>query len=174
MTDLLPKSLDEQLAALARDVVPPRKLWHGIMVGIARRQRSTQPIALAAALACVMLASAVAWAVLHGRPASLRMPPAITARSINLDELTDPRYAATRTVLETTFHERLALLDPNTRAQIESSLAVIRRAHEDIRKALAAEPANAVLEQLFESTWHEEFDLYDHVVRATQPTLTRT
>jgi hypothetical protein len=30
-----------------------------------------------------------------------------------------------------------------------------------------------VLEQLWESTWHEEFDLYDRVVQATQPPMTR-
>jgi hypothetical protein len=72
-----------------------------------------------------------------------------------------------------TFEERLAVLDPVTRAKIESSLAVIRQAHEDIRKALAADPGSPVLEELWESTWHDEFDLYDHVVQATQPTMTR-
>jgi hypothetical protein len=73
-----------------------------------------------------------------------------------------------------TFRERLALLDPATRARIEASLAIIRKAHEDIRKALASDPASPVLEQLWQSTWHDELDLYDHVVRATQPTMTRT
>jgi hypothetical protein len=66
------------------------------------------------------------------------------------------------------------LLDHATRAQIEASLAIIRKAHEDIRKALASDPASPVLEQLWQSTWHDELDLYDHVVRATQPTMTRT
>jgi hypothetical protein len=65
-------------------------------------------------------------------------------------------------------------LDPATRARIEASLAVIRSAHEDIRKALAGDPGSPVLEQLWQSTWHDELDLYDHVVRATQPTMTRT
>ena len=62
---------------------------------------------------------------------------------------------------------------PTTRAKIESSLAVIQKAHEDIRKALAADPQSPVLEQLWESTWHDEFDLYDRVVEATQPTMMR-
>jgi hypothetical protein len=52
-------------------------------------------------------------------------------------------------------------------------LAVIQKAHEDIRKALAADPQSEVLQQLWESTWHDEFDLYDRVVQATQPTMTR-
>ncbi len=74
---------------------------------------------------------------------------------------------------EQTFRERLALLDPDTRAQIEASLAVIHRAHEEIRKGLEAAPENPVLEHLLQSTWHDEFDLYDDVVRTTQPTLAR-
>ena len=56
----------------------------------------------------------------------------------------------------------------------ESNLALIRRAHEDIRRALADQPANPVLEHLFESTWHDEFDLYDSVVRGTESTITRS
>ena len=78
-----------------------------------------------------------------------------------------------RTALQQTFRERLALLDPATRAQIEASLAVIHRAREEIRKALGAAPDNPVLEHLLQSTWHDEFDLYDDVVRTTQPTLAR-
>ena len=61
-----------------------------------------------------------------------------------------------------------------TRAKIEASLAVIQKAHEDIRKALASDPQSPVLEQLWESTGQDEFDLYDRVVEATQPTMTRT
>jgi hypothetical protein len=176
--DPTPKSLDEQLAELSRDVEPPRDLWNGIVFGIARKHRNARPVALAAAAACVILASALVWAVLHGRPGSTQMPPVLATSKVaapmaGFGEPSDAKYTATRAVLETTFRERLALLDPTTRAQIESSLAVIRRAHEDIRKALATEPANPVLEQLFESTWHDEFDLYDHVVRATQLSLTR-
>ena len=90
------------------------------------------------------------------------------------DEPRNLSYVAARNSLELDFRERLALLDPATRAQIEVSLAVIRRAHDDIRQALARDPASPVLEQLWQSTWHDELDLYEHVVRATQPTMTRT
>ena len=81
---------------------------------------------------------------------------------------------AARDSLELNFRRQLALLDPATRAKIEANLAIIRQAHEDIRKALASDPASPVLEQLWQSTWHDEIDLYEHVVQATQPTMTRT
>jgi hypothetical protein len=78
-----------------------------------------------------------------------------------------------RDTLEKTFRERLALLQPDARAKIEASLAVIHQAHEEIRKALGSNPSDPVLEQLLESTWHEEFNLYDRVVQATQPAMMR-
>jgi hypothetical protein len=174
MNDPLQNSLDEQLANLARDVPPPRNLWPGIAGRLQRRPRRARPMlfAAAAAVAGACVASALTWAVLHGRAASPATQLAVRARSF--DEPRNASYVAARDSLEGSFRERLALLDPATRAQIEASLAVIRRAHEDIRKALASDPASPVLEQLWQSTWHDELDLYDHVVRATQPTMTRT
>jgi hypothetical protein len=168
------KSLEEQLTQLPRDIAPPRNLWHGIVFGIARRQRYAPPRAFAAAAACLILAGALTFGLWHERSGTGPARPQATARTTSLDEPSDPAYRTTRARLETTFRERLSMLSPGTRAQIEASLAVIREAHENIRKALAAEPGNPVLEQLFESTWHDEFDLYDRVVQTTEPNLTRT
>ena len=192
MNDSLQESLDRQLANLPREIAPPRNLWPGIISRLHYKARPARPMLFAAAagLAGACLASALTWAVLHGRPAmpqtqvATREPtaaptataaPALTAaRAPSFDEPRNPHYVAARDDLEVDFRARLALLEPATRAKIEGSLAVIRRAHEDIRKALAGDPASPVLEQLWQSTWHDELDLYDHVVRATQPTLTRT
>jgi hypothetical protein len=174
MNESLQKSLDEQLADLPRDVPPPRNLWPAIAGRLERRPRRPRPLVFAAAAAVVAacMASALTWAVLHGRAGS----PAtqLAARAPSFDEPRNASYVAARESLEVSFRERLALLDPATRAQIEASLAIIRRAHEDIRKALASDPASPVLEQLWQSTWHDELDLYEHVVQATQPTMTRT
>ncbi len=88
-------------------------------------------------------------------------------------EPNDPRYLAARAELERTFNQRLGELDPATRAKIEADLASIRKARDDIRKALASQPDSPVLEQLLASALHDEFDLYDAVVRTTQPTSAR-
>jgi hypothetical protein len=95
------------------------------------------------------------------------------ASGANLGEPRDPHYLAARAELERTFNQRLAQLDPATRAKIEADLASIRKARDDIRKALAAQPDSPVLEQLLASALHDEFDLYDDVVRTTQPTSAR-
>lgn len=177
MNDPVQKSLDDALAALSLEVAPSRNLWPAIAGRLQPGARRRQPMfyAAAAGLAGACLASALTWAVLHGRAAPPVAAAAPTeAQSAAFEEPRNPNYLAARENLAASFRERLALLDPATRAKIEASLAVIRRAHEDIRKALASDPASPVLEQLWQSTTRDELDLYDHVVRATQPTMTRT
>jgi hypothetical protein len=190
MNDPMQKSLDDLLADLPRDMPPPPYLWPGIARRLPQRRRRTNPVLLAAAagLACACLASALTWAVLHGRPMVPAAQPTLLAtqppaqvpaqppatRAPSLDEPQNASYVAARDSLELNFRRQLALLDPATRAKIEANLAIIRQAHEDIRKALASDPASPVLEQLWQSTWHDEIDLYEHVVQATQPPMTRT
>ncbi|HEY2676626.1 MAG TPA: hypothetical protein VGI65_06620 [Steroidobacteraceae bacterium] len=172
MNDRPQQSLDHLLAQLPKEVQPPGALWPGIAARLgAHRQRPPMALAAGILLAAACLASLITWGVLQ-RPS---IPPVIQSAGAraSFEELKDPKYVLARDMEKRTFEERLALLDPATRAKIESSLAVIQQAHEDIRKALAADPGSPVLEELWESTWHDEFDLYDHVVQATQPTMTR-
>jgi hypothetical protein len=173
MKDPARESLDARLAKLPRDIVPPRYLWPSIERQIARQPLRTPQVVLAAAaaVAALMIAGAVVWAVLHGRAAT--NASAAPSFAMSLDEPHDPGYLAARAGLVDTFKQRLAMLDPPTRAKIEANLAVIHQARDDIRKALAADPDSPVLEQLLESAWHDEFDLYDDVIRTTQPTLAR-
>jgi len=173
MNDRQPDSLDRLIASLPREIVPPGNLWPRVAARLSSRPRHAPPMALAAAIAMVAagLASLFTWAVLQS-PSVPRVIQTVAATG-SFDEPRDPKYVLARDSVEKTFRDRLALLEPATRAKIESSLAVIQKAHEDIRKALAADPQSEVLEQLWQSTWHDEFDLYDRVVQATQPTMTR-
>jgi hypothetical protein len=173
MKDLDRESLDGRLAKLPRDIVPPRYLWPSIEREIERQPlRAPQMVfAAAAAVAALMIAGAVVWAVLHSRAGTTAQGESNMAMS--LEEPHDPGYLAARAGLVDTFKQRLDMLDPPTRAKIEANLALIHQARDDIRKALAADPDSPVLEQLLESAWHDEFDLYDDVIRTTQPTLAR-
>ena len=173
MNDRQQESLDRMIGNLPKDIVPPGNLWPGIAARLTNRTRRAPPMALAAAIAMAAagLASFFTWAVLESRSVP-RVIQTVAATS-SFEEPRDPKYVLARDAVEKTFRERLGLLEPATRAKIEASLAVIQKAHEDIRKALAADPQSPVLEQLWESTWHDEFDLYDRVVQATQPSMTR-
>jgi hypothetical protein len=190
-------SLDEELAKLSRDVSPPRDLWPGVVRGIVRAPRSAPRLAsapwmaYAASVAALCLAAALIWVMVYGRPplsatgpATAANPPAGVAPTAgttalpgvgaSFGEPSDAHYLAARAELERTFNQRLAQLDPATRAKIEADLASIRKARDDIRQALATQPDSPVLEQLLASSLHDEFDLYEDVVRTTQPTSART
>jgi len=171
-------SLDDLLARMPRDIPPSRNLWTEIAGEIERRPRRLGLWAMAASLAAICLTGGLTLALIHGTAVRAPHPTAQVAprtdRPPNFDEPRDPAYQAARAELESSFKERMALLDPATRAKIEASLAVIRQAHEDMRRALEAQPSNPVLEGLLESTWQDEFDLYDDVVRNTQPAMVRS
>jgi len=51
-------------------------------------------------------------------------------------------------------------LPPDTRLQIGHDLDVIRSARADIRRALASDPSNPLLNELLATTWQQEMDLW--------------
>ena len=54
-----------------------------------------------------------------------------------------------------------------------SDALIIRRANEDLRSALAHDPASPLLLQLLHSTSQQEIDLYTSVAQSTEPLLMR-
>jgi hypothetical protein len=166
--------LDRALQSLTRDIVPPRNLWPGISARIGRVAPRGPSYLMAACvtLAAAGFASTFTWAMLRHGTGEAALPTVVHAGPFT--EPRDPRYIAAKDELERTFQERLGLLAPATRAQIEASLMVIRDAHEKIRKALLEDPSSSVLEALWQSTWRDEIDLYDHVVQITDSTLMRS
>ena len=164
-------SLDQRLAQLPKDVAPPRSLWPDIQMRIGAAPRRSRPVLMAAcvATAAACLASIFTWAVLRRVQAPDGLPAVASTAAFN--EPSDPKYIKARALLQQTFQQRLQLLEPRTRTKIEASLAVIQQAHENIRQALLVDPSSPVLEELWQSTWHDEIDLYDRVVEATQPSV---
>ena len=163
--------LDQQLAQLPLDMAPPRDLWPSLRHRLQDGPRRSRPLLMAAciATAAACLGSVFTWAVLRKVAAPDGLPAVASAAAFR--EPGDPKYIKARDSLQRTFRERLALLEPSTRTKIEASLAVIQQAHENIRQALLADPSSPVLEELWQSTWHDEIDLYDRVVEATQPSV---
>lgn len=156
----------------------------------ARAQR--WPLALAAGFAAVAIVGALlGWQLARLRPPTVAALPAAAGRAIGapgeggsgapavpdtsggfaVPETQD--FAATRTSLQRTYAQRLALLAPATRLRVEQDMATIQSANADIRKALAADPQSTVLNHLLASTLQQEFDLYSTVIRNTAPAVPR-
>jgi hypothetical protein len=175
-----PPNLDARLAALPRELPPARDLWPGIDAALARspsRPRRS-PYALAAAVVLAALGALVSVRTARETAPTggggIAGPPRPTAVGARLKGAENADYLATRATLERNYQERVALLAPATRARIEQDLALIRSAHEDIRRALDSDPGSRVLLQLLQSTTEQEFDLYSTVGRNTEPLAART
>jgi hypothetical protein len=177
--NLPPKSLDEQLAALPRAIVPPQHLWSQIEAAIhPPAARSRWPLALAASAALAAVSVMVTWKLLHAptlppsaRTGAALMQP-VTSVSFALPQ--QPAYVQARAQLEQLFRERLTLLQPATRTKIEANLKIIRDADDNIRRALEADPASPLLLQQLQSTQRQEVDLYTNVARNTDPAIGRS
>lgn len=169
--------LDRHLATLPREIAPPPAVWAGIAAAIRPPRASRWPLALAASLVVAELAVTLTWSLMH--PASTPLiaraqdaMPAVTTVSFTSPNGGD--YQKARSDMEQLFRERLALLRPESRAKIEKNLQIIRDANEEIRKALDADPASPLLLQFLQNTDHQEFDLYQSVVRNTEPVMRST
>lgn len=173
-------SLDQLLANLPRDVAPPPGVWPAIAPRLQPAARRPRAWLLAASLAgTALLASVLTLLAVDARRQGVAPEPATTTgtrapRPVDFGEPRDPAYVAAHHAMEQAFQARLGELDPVTRAKIEASLVTIHKAREDIRAALAGEPSNPVLGRLLQSTMSDEFDLYENVVRSTDPHQTRT
>jgi hypothetical protein len=173
--------LDAQFATLPRELAPARDLWPAISAALVpeRAPRVRWPLGLAAGIAAAAVAAFVGWRV--GRETTVLTAAVEPAAQRSADRLqtsfeapADPEFLAARAALERSYHERLALLAPPTRARIEQNLEIIRGANADIRRALAADPQSPVLQRLLESTWQQEIDLYATVSRSIDPAALRT
>ncbi len=172
-------SLDQRLDRLAREVAPAAHVWQSVSKGIHGPRRARRALPIAAGIAAAVLGGTLVWTVLQGRLGAPRGAVPLLADGGSgardaLAEPADPHYTAARTAMQSSFRERLSMLPPPTRRQVEADLELIRRAHADLGRALAENPASPVLQRLYESTWHDEFGVYERVLCATQASITTT
>ncbi len=84
-----------------------------------------------------------------------------------------PEYLDARRLLAVKIDEELSRLTPDERAEVEKNIAVIRKAIDDINKALAAEPDNELLQKLLLNSYREELDLMIRVDSITSAAMRR-
>jgi hypothetical protein len=169
--------IDMHLAMLPREISPPGSVWAGITAAISPPRPSRWPVALAASLVVAELAVTLTWSMMHPATAPLVAHEPASQREGTVVSFIAPDrggYQRARTDMERLFHERLALLRPDSRATIEKNLQIIRDANEEIRRALEADPASPLLLEFLQNTDQQEFDLYQSVVRNTEPVMRST
>jgi SRSO17 transposase len=179
--------LDEALASLPKSVQPTRDLWSGIRAEIessprahALRFLSPSWLQLAAGVLLVIATSATTYFLTRESPQNAApaiaqqtapapllsaMPASFGAESLGAD------YFKARAALDAEFEQRIAALPPATRAKIESNLADLRRAANEIATTLAQHPSDPLLQDLLMSTYQSELQLFANVNEMTTRTL---
>jgi hypothetical protein len=179
--------LDEALGSLPKSVQPTRDLWSGIRAEIESSPRAqvSRFLAprwqqLAAGVLLVIATSATTYfltreslqnetpAIAHETapaPMLSAMPASFGAESLSAD------YFKARAALDAEFEQRIATLPAATRAKLESDLADLRRAANEIATTLAQHPSDPLLQDLLMSTYQSELQLFANVNEMTTRTL---
>lgn len=129
--------------------------------GRARRLSFTVPQLLAASVALMLVSGGGAWVVLRRptvSPATATTGPTPIMTNVGTYE-SSPRYATAVADLERLVAERRSQLDTTTVRVIEKNLGIIDRAIRDAQSALAADPANAYLNQHLAQAMRRKLEL---------------
>ncbi len=179
------------------DLVPSRDLWPGIAAVIdapvkadaatviplptalpaqARPQGLffTRPQLAAAAVILMLMSATATWIV--GPGLGVRQTPdladatAPTSQALFASDVPEApaRLADELQSLESVLRDVGGRLDANTRLIIENNLAVIDRAIEDSRRALAVDPESDFLEEHLARVWERKLDYLQGVVRVME------
>lgn len=165
--------------SLAREIRPERDLWPGIEAAITQPQRSRWMPRLAQAAAVVLLvgaSSGVTWLSTRDDVRIIEVIPmsvAVEQASFGGQYALGVGYQEAHRDLEAQLRVELAKLSPEAREEVESNLAMIRGAIQQINEALVDQPDNSLLQELLQETYKEELALMQRVGGLTQYVMSR-
>jgi hypothetical protein len=173
-------SLADDTARLPREIAPPPELWTAIRAGLARRESAsrfswwTPSVRRLAAAGLLVAASSSALTLLAVRardrapavarsasataPVAAPVQPAGTGLPAHLASA-EQGYARSVEALRRTLDERRDSLATSTVETVERSLRIADAAIAEAREALARDPANGLLAEIFASNYERKIDL---------------
>ncbi len=180
---------DELMAAaagLTTEVTPDRDLWPDIKQAISQPARPARTVLnsvwaqAAAVLLLVGGSSGVTYLAVTNDASPLS--PVATGPALIFEPVSGsfgsmynlgPDYQDARRSLAAKVDDELNRLTPEERANVEKNIEVIQTAIDEINKALAEEPDNALLQKLLLNTYREELDLMIRVDGITSAAMRR-
>jgi hypothetical protein len=177
-------ALDDALATLSADIEPSRDLWPDIRASVettpliapSRRPAFGLWMQLAAGFVLVIATAATTYVVtrhsLEQQPqanvaaqtaqnnaSSSNNATSVVPVSSSDGEIIAAEYLRSRAELDRLFAQRVASLPPATRAKLQSNLADLRRAADEIVANLSQHPSDPLLHELLMSTYQSEAQL---------------
>jgi len=187
--------LDEALASVPHEVRPARDLWPAIRAEIeatpiarpvdrSRLRAQSRWLQLAAGVLLIVGTSVTTYLVTResmqqqvASAVDVTASPLATATPASVrfaQEALGPGYLAVRAELDRAFERRLATLPPADRAKVQSNLADLRRAADEISTTLSQHPSDPLLQDLLMSTYQRELQLLADVSGLPATTPVRT
>jgi hypothetical protein len=169
--------LDEALAQLPRDAETSRDLWPEIRATIKAEARQVKRGnafgmwgQLAAGFVLVAMSSVGTYVLTRHSVQSDAQAMVANVITASFDDATlGPDYRRARADLDRLFAERMASFPPAMRAKLQSNLADLRRASDEIAMTLAQHPSDPLLQELLVSTRRRELQLMADISRMQIP-----
>jgi hypothetical protein len=187
MNDNYDERDDELLAMASRlstEVAPERDLWPGIEAGIAPPQRTRWSPLFAQAAAVVLLvagSSGVTYLAVTDKYESNQ--PVLTQPVLPNMLFEETSFGGKYTLgsgfqdargnLASKLDQELARLSPESRADVEMNMQVIRDAIDEINVALEAEPENILLQELLLRAYRDELRMMRKIGGLTKNVMMR-
>ena len=164
---------------LSTEIAPERDLWPDIAASITQPRRpGWMPMFAQAAVVILLIGASSGLTyfatkgqqqpILEVTPELLFERAAFGGRyTLGMD------YQEAHGDLAAQLEDELLRLSPETRADVEENMTIIRTAIGDINAALEQEPENALLQELLLSTYREELSLMQRVGGLTQHVMSR-
>ncbi len=179
MTDRNDDKLSIDARQLVTEVAPERDLWPGIADAIAapKPRRWTPMFAQAAAVLLLVGASSlVTYLVVEdGEQPVVAVAPELVFEQASFGNRYSlgPSFQDARNALVAEFEAEIERLSPETRAEIQTNLALVQKAIFDINVALEQEPENVLLQERLLRTYREELLLLRRVGGLTRDMMRR-
>lgn len=177
MNEIDDKEFADELTAKARklsaSVMPERDLWPEIertITSSAERGRSAWNTLWAQAAAVILLvggSSGLTYLTMSDSDDAtvpgIAETPVLVFEQASADfgnqYTLGPEYQDARHGIATQFDERLASFSPEARAEVVANMETIRKAIDDINRALSEEPDNVLLQELLIDTYRDELSI---------------
>ena len=158
------RTLKTGVAALAREIAPPDRVWQGIQGRIGKRVSGSPTLAWWQRRG-ILAAAAIVLIALSSTITALLVPRPETAGSLGNYSVTEATYQRAAEELAQALETRRTEMSPAALAVVEHNLRIIDEAIRETHAALAEDPRTERVAELLWASWEKKIDLLERAAQ---------